>query len=101
MKDFSKRYKNPISLGKRLSNIKDELNRIFYFEIIKGRSRQSFYTIKDKLIEESETLDVVKEKVEEKTTKEKEAERADIEAKIKSMAKGKKTKKNKEIKVND
>jgi len=44
MKDFIKRYKSPISLGKRLVNIKEELNIEFDFQARTGRMRQKQYS---------------------------------------------------------
>jgi hypothetical protein len=48
MKDFDKRYKNPTSLGRRLANIKEELNKEFDFQVRPGRMRRKFYSFKAK-----------------------------------------------------
>jgi len=46
IKDFSKRYKSPISLGRRLANIKEELKNEFDLEIRTERMRQKLYSFK-------------------------------------------------------
>jgi len=48
MKDFEKRYKNPISLGKRLANIKEELINEFDFQVTPGRMRRNIYSFRSK-----------------------------------------------------
>ena len=48
MRDFSKRYKSPISLGRRLTNIKEELNIEFDFQVRTERMRQKLYSFRQK-----------------------------------------------------
>lgn len=48
MKDFSKRYKSSISLGRRLANIKEELRDEFDFQIRTERMRRKVYSFKAK-----------------------------------------------------
>lgn len=54
IKDFSKRYKNSISLGRRLTNIKEELKEEFDFQVRVGRMRQKHYSIGAKSGEDGE-----------------------------------------------
>jgi hypothetical protein len=54
IKDFKGRYKSPISLGRRLANIKEELNGEFDFHVRTGRMRQKIFTIKPKGGEDGE-----------------------------------------------
>jgi len=49
IKDFTKRYKSSISVGKRIGQIKDELSREFYFELEWPLSMVRHYTIKPKV----------------------------------------------------
>jgi len=44
MKDFTKRYKSPISLGKRIKNVQDELRRVFEVEIHRGSANVILYS---------------------------------------------------------
>jgi len=48
MKDFSKRYKSSISLGRRLANIKEELRDEFDFQIRTERMGRKVYSFKAK-----------------------------------------------------
>lgn len=54
IKDFTKRYKSPISIGKRLANIKDELSRDFLFISDLAPSNLRYYTIVKKFGEDDE-----------------------------------------------
>lgn len=54
IKDFSRRYKSPISIGKRLANIKDELSRDFLFISDLAPSNLRYYTIVKKQGEDDE-----------------------------------------------
>ncbi|MFX0092912.1 MAG: hypothetical protein ACFFBD_14230 [Candidatus Hodarchaeota archaeon] len=45
MKDFTRKYKSPVSIGKWLHNHESELSRIFKFEIRIARANQRLYTI--------------------------------------------------------
>ncbi len=48
MKDFSRRYKSSMSMARRLSNIKEELNNDFDFDIFETRGRIKLYSFKEK-----------------------------------------------------
>ena len=48
MKNFQRKYQSPISLGKRLGNVQDELLRAFDFEITKGSSNIKLYSFSPK-----------------------------------------------------
>lgn len=54
MIDYKKRYSSPISLGKRIKNVKDELSRFFDVEIYLLPSNIREYTIKSKDVKEEE-----------------------------------------------
>jgi len=56
VKDFETRYKSPVSLGRRLANIKDELNNEFDFQIRTERMRQKLYSIRNKAGEDGEDI---------------------------------------------
>jgi hypothetical protein len=56
MKDFQRKYRSPISISKRLANIKDELQRVFDFEAKKGRSNLMLYSFAPRHYEEDEEL---------------------------------------------
>lgn len=57
MRDFTKRYKNPNSMAKRLANIKDELNRVFDFNTHKARSNMKLYSFSPLTLEEEKALE--------------------------------------------
>jgi hypothetical protein len=46
IKDFNKRYKSPISLGKRIRNVQDELRRVFELEISKASHNVTVYSFR-------------------------------------------------------
>lgn len=46
MRDFTRRYKSSMSIARRLSNIKEELNDDFVFEVLEARGRVKFYSFK-------------------------------------------------------
>jgi len=54
IRDFEGRYRSPISLGRRLANVKGELADEFDFEIRTERMRQKRYSIKRKSGEDGE-----------------------------------------------
>jgi hypothetical protein len=46
IKNFSNKYKSPISLGKRISNVQDELRRVFELEIGKTNHNVTVYSFR-------------------------------------------------------
>lgn len=44
LRDFDKRYKSPGSIGKRLANIKDELNEVMVFKVRVGSGNKRLYS---------------------------------------------------------
>lgn len=74
MKDFSRRYKSSISLGKRIKNVQDELRRVFYVEIRKGSSNVKLYSF-DMLEEMKKEIEERKKKEEEERKRKEEEEK--------------------------
>ena len=54
IKNFRDRYKSPVSVGKRIGNVKDELARVFDFDIRAGDHNQKLYSFRPKRDEEGE-----------------------------------------------
>ncbi len=95
MIDFTRMYRSPISIGKRLKNIQDELNRVFDFEIRKGRANVTLYTFWSKSSEEEEKPE--EEEKKEETGKKEAKETTKVESKVEKK-KPKKKKTSREIK---
>ena len=79
IKDFKDRYKSPISLGKRISNVQDELRRVFELEISKANNNVTVYSFRALLDEEESeagtTAEMESETNEEKPVEEEASEK--------------------------
>lgn len=84
IKDFGRRYKSPISIGKRINNIQDELRRVFEVGIRRGSANVTLYSFDMSEEMKKEKEEKKKKEEEERERKEEEETRKRIEEAIKS-----------------